>query len=78
MANGAVYTTAPYNANGTQTISVPAAPTTACDGYTFVGWTTEANYSNPFCAPEDLLTSDTQQKPKVTSNLTYYAVFKKN
>ena len=77
MANGAVYRTAPYNANGTQTISVPAAPV-ACDGYTFVGWTTEANYSNPFCAPEDLLTSDTQQKPKVTSNLTYYAVFKKD
>ena len=77
MANGAVYHTATYNINGTQTISVPAAPA-ACDGYTFVGWTTEANYSNPFCAPEDLLTSDTQQKPKVTSNLTYYAVFKKN
>ena len=77
MANGAVYRTATYNTNGTQTISVPAAPT-ACDGYTFVGWTTEANYSNPFCAPEDLLTSDTQQKPKVNSNLTYYAVFKKD
>ena len=77
MANGAIYTTATYNTNGTQTISVPAAPT-ACDGYTFVGWTTEANYSNPFCAPEDLLTSDTQQKPKVNSNLTYYAVFKKD
>ena len=77
MANGAVYRTATYNTNGTQTISVPAAPT-LCDGYTFVGWTTEANYSNPFCAPEDLLTSDTQQKPKVNSNLTYYAVFKKD
>ena len=77
MANGAVYRTATYNTNGTQTISVPAAPT-ACPGYTFVGWTTEANYSNPFCAPEDLLTSDTQQKPKVNSNITYYAVFKKD
>ncbi len=77
MANGAVHHTATYNINGTQTISVPAAPA-ACDGYTFVGWTTEANYSNPFCAPEDLLTSDTQEKPNVTTNLTYYAVFKKN
>ena len=77
MANGAVHHTATYNANGTQTIQLPAAPT-ACDGYTFVGWTTEANYSNPFCAPEDLLTSDTQQKPTVESNLTYYAVFRKN
>ena len=71
MANGAVYHTATYN--GTQTISVPTAPT-PCPGYTFVGWTTEANYSNPFCAPADLFTSTTH---KVTSNLTYYAVFKK-
>ena len=74
MANGAVYRTATYNTNGTQTISVPTAPT-ACDGYTFVGWTTEANYSNPFCAPGDIFTSATH---KVTSNLTYYAVFKKD
>ena len=74
MANGAVHHTATYNANGTQTISVPAAPT-ACDGYTFVGWTTQANYANPFCKPGDLFTSATH---KVNSNLTYYAVFKKN
>jgi uncharacterized repeat protein (TIGR02543 family) len=74
MANGAVYTTVPYNANGTQTISVPAAPA-ACAGYTFVGWTTEANYSNPFCQPADLFTSANH---KVESDLTYYAVFKKN
>ena len=71
MANGAVYHTATYN--GTQTIQLPAAPT-ACAGYTFVGWTTEANYSNPFCAPDVLFTSANH---KVTSNLTYYAVFKK-
>ena len=74
MANGAVYRTATYNINGTQTIQLPAAPT-ACAGYTFIGWTSEANYSSPFCAPEDLFTS---AKHKVTDNLTYYAVFKKN
>ena len=74
MANGAVYRTATYNTNGTQTIQLPTAPT-PCDGYTFIGWTTEANYSNPFCAPDDIFTSATH---KVTSNLTYYAVFKKN
>ena len=74
MANGEVHHTATYNTNGTQTIQLPAAPTT-CAGYTFVGWTTEANYSNPFCAPGDLFTSATH---KVTSNLTYYAVFKKD
>jgi uncharacterized repeat protein (TIGR02543 family) len=74
MANGAVYRTATYNTNGTQTISVPAAPT-PCDGYTFIGWTSEANYSSPFCAPEDLFTSATH---KVTGNLIYYAVFRKD
>ena len=74
MANGAVYRTATYNINGSETINVPAAPT-PCAGYTFIGWTTEANYSSPFCAPEDLFTS---AKHKVTDNLTYYAVFKKN
>ena len=74
MANGAVHHTATYNINGTQTISVPAAPT-PCDGYTFVGWTTEANYSNPFCQPADLFI---KADGKVTSNITYYAVFKKD
>ncbi len=74
MANGAVHHTATYNINGTQTIQLPAAPT-PCAGYTFVGWTTEANYSNPFCQPGDLFTSANH---KVTSNLTYYAVFKKD
>ena len=72
MANGAVHATDTYN--GTQTISVPAAPT-PCAGYTFVGWTTEANYSNPFCQPADLFI---KADGKVTSNVTYYAVFKKN
>ena len=75
MANGSVHTTQTYAQNSK--LQLPANPT-ACAGYTFVGWTTEANYSNPFCAPEDLLTSDTQQKPKVNSNITYYAVFKKD
>ena len=74
MANGEVYTTATYNTNGTQTIQLPAAPA-ACTGYTFVGWTTEANYSNPFCQPADLFI---KADGKVTSNVTYYAVFKKN
>lgn len=76
MANGAVYATATYNINGTETIQLPAAPT-PCDGYTFVGWTTEANYSNPFCPPSYLLTKDSDLH-KVTSDLTYYAVFKKD
>ena len=74
MANGEVHATATYNTNGTQTIQLPAAPD-ACDGYTFIGWTSEANYSSPFCEPDDLFTSASHT---VKSNLTYYAVFRKN
>ena len=72
MANGSVHTTQTYAKNSD--LQLPSAPT-PCAGYTFVGWTTEANYSNPFCAPGDIFTSATH---KVTSNLTYYAVFKKD
>lgn len=72
MANGSVHTTQTYAQNSD--LQLPAAPT-PCDGYTFVGWTTEANYSNPFCQPADLFTTASH---KVTSNLTYYAVFKKD
>lgn len=73
MANGSVHTTQTYAQNSD--LQLPSAPTPSCDGYTFVGWTTEANYSNPFCQPADLFTSANH---KVESDLTYYAVFKKN
>ena len=72
MANGSVHTTQTYAQNSD--LQLPSAPT-ACPGYTFVGWTTEANYSNPFCQPSDLFTT---ASGKVTSNVTYYAVFKKD
>ena len=72
MANGSVHTTQTYAQNSK--LQLPSAPT-PCAGYTFVGWTTEANYSNPFCAPDGLFTSANH---KVTTNLTYYAVFKKD
>ena len=71
MANGSVHATQTYAKNSD--LQLPSAPT-ACPGYTFVGWTTEENYSNPFCQPADLFTT---ASGKVTSNATYYAVFKK-
>ena len=74
VVDGVVAHSDSYNTDGTQTIQLPADPT-PCDGYTFVGWTNQANYANPFCAPDDLFTSASH---KVTTNLTYYAVFKKN
>ena len=75
IANGIVHHTATYNLDGSETIQLPAAPD-ACEGTTFVGWTTQANYTNPFCPP-NLLTQDSASH-KVTSDLTYYAVFKKD
>ena len=76
IAKGTDYSiTQTYKQDGSETIKVPASAPTPCTGYTFVGWTTEANYSNPFCQPADLFTSATHE---VTANLTYYAVFKKN
>ena len=72
MANGSVHTTQTYAQNSD--LQLPSAPT-PCPGYTFVGWTTEANYSNPFCQPADLFTT---ASGKVTSNVAYYAVFKKD
>ena len=72
MANGSVHTTQTYAQNSD--LQLPSAPTPSCDGYTFVGWTTEENYSNPFCQPSDLFTT---ASGNVTSNATYYAVFKK-
>jgi uncharacterized repeat protein (TIGR02543 family) len=75
IAKGTDYSiTQTYKQDGSETIKVPAS-TPSCDGYTFVGWTTEANYSNPFCQPGDLFTSANH---KVKSDLTYYAVFQKN
>ena len=74
IANGIVHHTDTYNLDGSETIIVPAAPT-PCGGTTFVGWTTEANYANPFCPPDDIFTTASH---KVTSDLTYYAVFKKD
>lgn len=71
MTNGSVYSTRTYAQDSN--LQLPSAPT-PCSGWTFVGWTTEANYSNPFCQPSDLFTT---ASGKVTSNLTYYAVFKK-
>ena len=76
IANGIVHHTATYNLDGSETIQLPAAPD-ACEGTTFVGWTTQANYTNPFCPPSDLLTEDSDLH-NVTSDLTYYAVFKKD
>lgn len=71
MANGEVSSTQEYSLNAP--ITLPAAPT-PCDGWTFVGWTAEENYQHPFCLPELISVGSVN----ITSDITYYAVFKKN
>ena len=70
MANGEVSSTQEYSLNAP--ITLPADPT-PCDGWTFVGWTAEENYQHPFCLPELISVGSVN----VTSDATYYAVFKK-
>ena len=70
MANGEVSSTQKYSENAP--ITLPADPT-PCDGWTFVGWTTEENYQHPFCLPALISVGSVN----VTSDATYYAVFKK-
>ena len=70
MANGEVSSTQEYSLNAP--ITLPANPT-PCDGWTFVGWTAEENYQHPFCLPELISVGSVN----VTSDATYYAVFKK-
>lgn len=74
IADATIIQTDTYNLNGSETIQLPPPPNPSA-GYTFVGWTTLANYANPFCPPDDLFT---EANHLVTSNLIYYAVFQHN
>ena len=54
-------------------LEMPAATVTPCEGMRLIGWTTEADYHDPFVLPEDLFT-DAEGK-NVNNHTTYYAVF---
>lgn len=45
-----------------------------CTGKTFIGWSAQRHYSDPFCPPQDLFTSANEQK--VTDNKTFYAIYR--
>ena len=54
-------------------LSMPSATPVACDGMTFVGWTAQEDYYDPFNTPADLFTTATGKT--VNANVTYYAVY---
>lgn len=55
-------------------LQLPSAAVQPCDGKAvFLGWTTEAEWLDPFNVPADLFTS--AEGKTVTGAITYYAVF---
>ena len=72
MADGEVIEEQHYAAD--EALRLPTAAVVACEGMTFIGWTAQANFYDPFATPDDLFTSAETQK--VNGNVTYYAVYK--
>lgn len=78
IANGEVltdaYATHAYTSG--DALLMPSTEVNACSGMEFVGWTAIKDYQNPFCPPTDLF--QTAEGKTVTTNITYYAVYKTN
>lgn len=72
MVDGQLWEKQTYVSNGVDELYLPDKAVPACEGSTFIGWTTEAEWCNPFAAPADLFT---EPAVKVTEAATYYAVF---
>jgi hypothetical protein len=73
MVDGEVIETKEYASDGSQDLVLPTAVVTPCEGTTFIGWTAEANWADPFVLPADLFTTPSG---KATKSITYYALFK--
>ena len=73
MVDGEVIETKEYASDGSQDLVLPTATVTPCEATTFVGWTTETNWADPFILPTDLFTTPSG---KATKSITYYALFK--
>lgn len=61
-----------YNADGSEDLRLPEAEVIPCDGTTFIGWTKEEHWADPFVSPDDLFT---EPSGKVTEEVYYYALF---
>lgn len=72
VVNGAVLESREYAVDGSEDLVLPAKTFEPCEGTKFIGWTTHADWCDPFSAPDDLFTT---ASGKVTQPVTYYAVF---
>ena len=72
VVNGDVIESREYNVDGSEDLALPTTPFEICEGTQFIGWTTQANWCNPFDVPDDLFTEPTG---KVKAPATYYALF---
>ncbi|MEE0860647.1 MAG: M6 family metalloprotease domain-containing protein, partial [Paludibacteraceae bacterium] len=72
MVDGEVIEMKEYAPDGSQDLVLPTATVTPCGATTFVGWTIEANWADPFILPTDLFTTP---NGKVTKSITYHALF---
>ncbi len=73
VVDGAVLEKQEYALDGSEDLALPTEEVVPCEGTLFIGWTTEAEWFDPFVLPEDLFT---EPEGKVTENATYYAVFR--
>ena len=54
----------------------PTGEITACEGTELIGWTTKADWCDPFIEPTDLLTAEDGSNVPYAGSVSYYAVFK--
>ena len=72
MVNGKLLESKEYSVDGSENLKLPTKEVVPCEGTTFVGWTKESEWMDPFVLPDDLFI---RAKGHVTRPMTYYAVF---
>ncbi len=56
-----------------EALRLPDIQVIACEGLTFVGWTAQKEYYDPFTLPADIFSTPSEQV--VNSNLIFYAIY---
>ena len=72
FVNGELLESREYSKDGSEKLILPTTPFEACEDTQFIGWTQQAQWCDPFAAPEDL---DENPNGNVTRPANYYAVF---
>ncbi len=71
IANGELIEEQGYETS--EALRLPDIPVIACEGLTFVGWTAQKDYYDPFALPADIFSVPSGQV--VNSNLIFYAIY---